>query len=259
MYRFFMERNNLRDPKKLAQKIIYLCMVIVSINLSANWLATSTVRLLETQKELASFDDIVKLNLSIHSISISFRNFYKENQKKLGYPLSEEVKLFSGTDEIINCMDDVVKNRNVCCLVTEELLIFYLHLKFKDKNEIPALKILESTLFSSYWSFIYEEASPYVEKMSSIVREISDSGIGDLDFRFQFKSGVRLLKKLYQPTLTMLKDSLLVTKLAIILATGYTISLGVLTFEILFGKLGKHFNFNKYVFLIILKEFFNQF
>ena len=253
MYRFFMESNNLRNPKKFAQKIIYLCMVIVSINLSANWLATSTVKLVENQNDLASFDDILRLNLSMHSISIYFAKFFNEERKKLGYLDNKEVTLLTGSNHVINCIDDALKYQNVCCSITRNFLDFYLNLKFKEKREVPNLKILDSVVFSNYWSYIYEEASPYVGKICSIVQKIKESGIDSINIKLR----VKLVKKFHQPAIS--EDSFLITKFCIVLAIGYSISLFVLILEILLYEAEKRFDLNQYKSFKILMKLFKKF
>ena len=66
-------------------------------------------------------------------------------------------------------------------------------------------------------------------------------------------------EKFYKPTLTELKDSFLVTKLGIILVTGYSISLCVLFFEILLDKLEKRFNLSQCKFIKVLNNFLKEY
>ena len=237
IYKFFMERNDLRNIKKLAQKIIYLCMAVVSINLSANWLATATLKLLDKQNEFTSFDDIVKMNLSIKSTSIYFINVFNENQNKLGNPFSKKATILKGVDDTINCIDDVLKNQDVSCLITPGYLNYCIKMKFKKKYEIPALKILYSTIFSNYWNYVFEEASPYVEKINSIVLKFKESGIDNLELESELAKTENHDKRL-----AISNDPFLVTKLLIVLVTGHSISLCILILEILFGKLKKRLN-----------------
>ena len=182
---------------------------------------------------------------------IIFNDDFVEIQKKLGY-IDNKVEV---SDDKISCIDDVIKNKSVCCLIAKYIVDFYLQMKSIKSDEIPTLNVLDSTTFSNYWCYIHQEASPYVNKINSVALKIKESGLHVL----KQESVLPLKGMFFRSTLKILKDSFLVAKLGIVLATGYSICLCILIFEILFDKLKRFFNLNQNRFFNTLKQFFHQF
>lgn len=206
------------QPQKNANKIIYLTIAILSVVFSNSYFSVlADVKLLFTEHELNTFEDINRLKIPIYYPS-QYSDLYKNTEEEKIYSLKE-------IDDVPECINIMVKTNNAACITTMPEANYYSKSIFNHKYQ-PFMRITELSFKYEPDTYIYEKASPFAEKFDKTIRQVFESSI--VVHKSKAITKVRVVNSKHS---NWIEKSLLKQIIYVVLCFGYTLASAIFAWE----------------------------
>lgn len=209
---------------KVSQKfsgrlVLYLLIVFSMIYCSHNFAKMTDISMQRDEIAFDSWEDIETSGLPIYSF-LSFIEIVNKN--KWVWPYALKTKLKNTT--IIECIQKLANGEKIIC-VLPYLYSKYLVNQYNSRDYSAKIKISKLQLATDYTVFVYETASPYIERFDQITQRIVQHGfLESWDFRKKYWSSFSTVER-ENAQITNNQHGSIVIPLSIIAISGYIISL----------------------------------
>lgn len=157
------------QPKRNVERIIFFSLVILSMLYSTDLLLKLTsIKLVHAEQDFLTFEDLIKSGMPIYTRESVDENEDIETRKFL----SKNLKIESEA----RCVDLLMSSGNVVC-ISPYNKANYLVQKNSNTNGMSAMKITGLSFRHEYYSFVYEKASPFADRIEIIFRLLFEAGI----------------------------------------------------------------------------------
>lgn len=209
------------EPPKRSDRIVYLTIAFLSIIFSNNYFSTlADLKLNFVEKKLNNLEDLYQSNIPIYSPNIN----YLFNDSKADKQLLSYTQKIGTNDE---CIELLIKTNNVACVVSSYNAGHYLKTILNPQGR-AVMKILDVPLQNTFIAFIYEKASPFLEKIEKLVLNVFESSLRSTGDQLA-SSKVRTIRQKE----SFKEEILLKQIILIILSVGYTLATIIFVFEFL--------------------------
>lgn len=162
-----------RKPRDSVERIIHCLIAFLSIQYTTDIFTEFTeLKIVQGEVPFDTFDEIVKYNLTLqlNSAYVPVMQIYDD----------KAIQTLMSRAEIVNSFDDcvagIMKTKKTVTM-GPFMLMNYLIKKYRNADGSPSMKVLTTPLYTGFRAFVFERASPYVEKFDSIYQRIIESGI----------------------------------------------------------------------------------
>ena len=77
-------------------------------------------------------------------------------------------------DTIDSCINKLIKDRNCICIMTTWRAKFFIS-KYLDTSRNPVMKLAKPSFYCNKTAYLFEKASPYIEKFGKVIQRIDQS------------------------------------------------------------------------------------
>lgn len=156
------------QPRRDFNKIVYLTIAILSVIFSNSYFSMlADVKLQVIDQEINSYDDIVRLNMTIYVPGVY--NVYNDiEEDKKGF--------FQEISKNFRCYELLIKTNNACCIYTFTTAEYYLK-TLLDTRQQRIMKLTGITFQHKLEGYFYEKASPFAEKIEHSLQQLFESNI----------------------------------------------------------------------------------
>lgn len=215
---------SISQPTKNIDRIIFLSLVILSIIYSDDLFTQLTdIKVLRKEKEFNTFEDILNSSIPVYAVYRANR-FESEVIKKVIFKSRSSISLTA-------CFEEIIFTGNAICITPSRTAIYAI------KNNLDAqgksvMKMTDLSLNHQFVGFLYEKASPFVEKFDKMMQIMVESAIIP-DREFYKVKFYELDKSKNKTDETISKTTL------VILIIGYILSLITFVLEVIWSVTGK--------------------
>lgn len=204
--------SNIVEPRKKESRIVYVTIAILSIIFSNDYFSTlADIKLNFVEKRLKNMEDLYRLNIPIYILSVNYLFNDTELEKRL-------ISYGQRIDTIEKCIELLIRTNNAACVCSSRVAEHYFKTNL-DWQGRPIMKIADISFQYRYDPYIYEKASPFVEKIEKLVQMIFEASIMSVhDLLANSKVRITRTKSKFKEEMLLLKIIL------IILSVGYTLA-----------------------------------
>ena len=218
-----------KRPNNGIEKLIYLCIALISIKYSSDTTAFFTDNKIIFQDEI-SFNALEQLNnptLPMYANKAMVGEIMNNNVSKILQKLQwNTIKINS----FIDCLEMIVLKKDRICIGPVVHIEYYIA-KFRNPDKTPTIKLAKPFLMNDFAAFSYEKGSPFAEKFDAKFQQIVESGIQKI-----WKYQETYLNTTHKSEIIFL-NNLRLSQLIIILSVGYLVSLIVFISEVSYYKI----------------------
>jgi hypothetical protein len=227
-----------KAPKKSSERIIFFCIVFLSLTHFSNIFANVTETHVKTYElPLSTAADVEKSKMLPQINEGFFANYFKDSDNQFKN-LKLKLQIVKGNK---NCFQSLQKNTKILCFTSKSKAQDIIKSREKT-NGCPLLRFSEFEFFSVRSNLYFEQGSPYVEKFNWFVQRFLDSGVFQLWEHNHKEKSVCFEDKINH--LNIDKHSHIMKQSISILICGYTLSVLAFATEILLSPLTKKKLFN---------------
>ena len=220
-------------PKKLVGRIIYFCIIILSIQYARDFYSDLIDNLVNDEVTFNSFDDIIDYPLQPYVDRLLMERAFVDEDQFLGYVKKKSIPV----EDVGECADLLQVNKTMACIAMR-LRARVFTKRYLNKNRSPIMMIAKPVILSERWAYLFEKSSPYIDKFYDLLQRLFEFGV----FKHIVNANYRKKSLEVEEDKEEEDDtqSDLFLQLQSILTFGYGVSVGVFCAELVFNKL-KHY------------------
>ena len=218
--------QNTRQPERSSERIVFFCIVFLSLTYFSNIFATITeTRVNAHEPTLSTAEDVEKSKLQPHINQRIYSAYFEDSNETLKSKFTR-VKVTN------DCVQSLVEGNDFACFTTSSGASIFVRETIKP-NRCPRLVFCKYEFFTIGGNLFYEKASPYVERFDRVVRQFIGAGIISKWKEYHESKKITCPEDI-ATHVNSYKHRNLINKLLIILSVGVTIAVVTFVFEFLF-------------------------
>ncbi|XP_051169369.1 uncharacterized protein LOC127286813 [Leptopilina boulardi] len=165
-----------KEPKKTADQIIYVFLLLTSMILSMGIFEVCTDLNVnyETEIKMDTLNDFIKSGLK-PMLSKGMRDYMFPFSNGSVRIILKNAKTGDINQQAV-CLEELVKYRNVGCIVNS-VTADYAMKKYKDQSGESLLKLIPEPIYDSWFYMFFEQGSPYATRFNQLFLRIQEVGI----------------------------------------------------------------------------------
>lgn len=208
------------QPRKLVERIIFITLVLLSINYSSDLYSNiADIKLSYQESEYNTINDILKSNMTV-------RTAYSAKI----YDDADTKQLFSRSEKILNsdeCIQIQIEKRNVFCILAFNRADYFTQ-RHLNSNGKRLIKMAKPSFRQVPTQYIYEKASPFADRIEKTIHQLVESGIPNL-----LESRTQIVSLNKDSETSQMTEDILSRHLITILSIGSLLAIIVFFYELL--------------------------
>ena len=232
IFRILVGQPLKRSPSRLTERIVFLTLVLLSMHYTSQFLATLVdIKLLKEELHFNTLEELYETEIPIYRNDIKLERFYNDSEEIVKKVIMK-AKVLQGFNE---CYEKNLKyDPSICITFRKSGEYAVKHYRGFEGKKI--MKLSQFSIFDDNAAFVFETASPYVEKFDDIMKRIIESGIPKSLQHYDANKFQSNPETSFQVSGYNSSDHVFALQLLIILGTGYLFSAIVVSIEYILYK-----------------------
>lgn len=217
-------------PQRSLERVFLICVIVLSMTYFSDIFSNLTsVKILTENRNFQDLKDVHEPNFHLFIDKYKYAHVFSSDDD---YSIKLRPK-FVPFGDVGECVEKLRENRNLICFAQESRAEITM-LNDSKYYHTSLMTIVDVKIPDCSLTYIYEKASPFVERIDKLLLRIVQSGIPKSSFYgFRYRS---ISNEKSSNANAQYQDNISAMELMIFLSTGYAVSFVVCVIEVLRGQ-----------------------